>query len=531
MIKLILFLIVLIIFLIFVLKKYDFFDTKTKYIIDDSIKADRVIINKNNYSTNFDNKIYKSFNNNTSGNEQQSDLTWKGVYNSPNKIFLNNVSLDEKDMSKINGNNMAELKFDDNLKVMNINYLPSDKGLWADVDIGKTNSTLDMLDINQTGSEDTEQLVDVGGEISDEIIKEKCLKLDPKNKFNKYYKNSSLKGSAYPGCSKSCCSPLVEPKKIVYDELKIGNTSINGEHLKLLKGQKMFSLKSESNNKCMSYPNDQINISKSWPNETRFLTNSDCVEYSIKDNLCTPDDTEKKETELKNDLKNINLMIEKHKKWLNDWKKVMEMLQYYGYKRSYVVKMININKTWINTLNERKRRVEYYLNKFNSEYINGTPEDAKNACNNSKDCAGFTYKIKNYDKNEWGFTTDKNKGSYSLKKHIVGTKSDTNNTSDKFLCYSKTDKFPNNTFYQFFPNDSLNVEITFPNKSTSFSKTEADIIQQNDQRLLNQQQSMQNNLQGYESANLNSMENKYDYVPLFKPLPPPCGVFDFDCWI
>jgi len=46
---------------------------------------------------------------------------------------------------------------------------------------------------------------------------------------------------------------------IVYDEMCIGNTCINGEHLKLLTGEKIFKLKNEGSNQCLNNkPTDML---------------------------------------------------------------------------------------------------------------------------------------------------------------------------------------------------------------------------------------------------------------------------------
>jgi hypothetical protein len=284
-------LIFIIIFIVIYKNKESFYSNKEEVLIDKGgFNIENVIINNSdNIGNVVNNDVSMDFVNNSTEAIDSSSIFWNGVLNIPKNtnILVGGEKLNAQTIRDYKKNTPCELKFSDT-SIMGNSYPASTKGLWINAKIDNIKEAdPKMLDINQSGSTDTEKIINIGGSIQENVYKNNCLKSSPKNKFNKYYNDSTLKGIEYPGCDSYCCSPspLSEQKTIVYDELCIGDTCINGENLKILKGDRMMGFKSDVNDKCLSYPSNQINISANWPNKTQFLTDSNCKDSPSNDNM------------------------------------------------------------------------------------------------------------------------------------------------------------------------------------------------------------------------------------------------------
>jgi len=280
--------VITIILIIYSYKNESFLNnSKSTVFINKDIELDTVKINQKNL---FDNRIDTSYYNNKTEILDKSSVYWGDSLNLPKNedINIGNTKLTAKKIRDYKRNKPGSLELDDS-GVIGSNYKIASKGRWGSADMDASDTVSQIDEITRTDNTNTVEKVNIGGQIENEIRKKQCLAKGPKNKYNKYYSDPVLKGIEYPGCDSYCCSPLVEPEQIIYDKLCIGDTCINGEHLKILKGDKMISLKSNINNKCISYPPIHNDTPISWPTFSDILTDSDCVDYKkISSSYCSP---------------------------------------------------------------------------------------------------------------------------------------------------------------------------------------------------------------------------------------------------
>lgn len=434
---------------------------KTTTLITRPLSFESVIINPD---TDFLNKEKQEYYKTTTNKLASADLSINNgiIYDT---IQLGNTVLKAKDIRDYKKNNPGRFVLKNNLDIQGYNYSASTKGLWSNAKIDEESIPTEII-INK---DNTSISKSIDGQIADDVIKRQCSKINPKNKLNRFHDNPIFNESEFPGCNSNCCSPLYEPDQIVYDKLCIGKTCINGDHLKVLKGDKMISIKSKVNNKCMAVPNTNENAPLHHPSFSDILTNTDCIKYieSI-ETECIPSD------------------------------------------------------------NDTRHNI--------GSYINGSIDDAKNACNNNIECVGFTYRFtsdnKVYDELFNQTFNNEPTGSYLLKNKIIAThEPDIENNSiipkkvEDYSCFvnnrsdinSKLDK--NNIYYQILIDKPVDVKVSIPkniDRILQIEKNNAELINNKQRQKEAQEQELSKQINNYNLQEDEKMEKEYP-PPRAKP--------------
>lgn len=267
----------LIIILFFIVRKEHFTSAVTNsslIIVDKDIKVNKKVsiddnpltpITKNDINDNLDGKIY------------DSDLVYEGQLN----------------LSRMNGQDSI-LQFGNKLlnaqDIRNMKRYPYPRFVNSvETYLPGTDYPLETPEMWESVGWSEEDLVTLcptgrcGDKFTDKQKKEAkklCEVKGSEYKYNEEQANIGVNNSK-PGCGTSlCCKKISDAAPVTYDQLCISNTCINGEDLKILKSQKMFSIKSQTNNNCINYPLVNTKLDGwgmgDWGPKIRFSSTGSC---------------------------------------------------------------------------------------------------------------------------------------------------------------------------------------------------------------------------------------------------------------